>query len=164
MEARRADVQACTMLSRQEATSMRRAHARARQARSPRRKAHGGVAQLRESVIRGVLRGQRKEGEMDRQRTSFIASRSMHTTANATGPGYHVVWKYEDGTRSAIGQSVNAIDRTAPTELASPLELDPNGSSDNDADNLQTSDLITTQTIYRLLTASECVMRICLYT
>ncbi|KAF8973555.1 hypothetical protein BDZ97DRAFT_1775695 [Flammula alnicola] len=60
-------------------------------------------------------------------------------------PGDHVVWKNEGETRPAIVQSVNAADRTAlilfpdtgAIELASLLELDPHGNSDNDANNLQ---------------------------
>ncbi|CAL1695554.1 unnamed protein product [Somion occarium] len=53
-------------------------------------------------------------------------------------PGDHVIWKSEDGQRTAVVQSVNAVERTAQvrfddtgaTELVSVLELDPHGVSD----------------------------------
>lgn len=53
-------------------------------------------------------------------------------------PGDHVLWKSEGQKRSAIVQSVNAVDRTAHirfadsdrVELASVLELDPHGAGD----------------------------------
>ncbi|KZT72795.1 hypothetical protein DAEQUDRAFT_722414 [Daedalea quercina L-15889] len=53
-------------------------------------------------------------------------------------PGDHVIWKTEDLKRTAIVQSVNAVDRIShvrcedngQTELASLLELDPHGTSD----------------------------------
>ncbi|EGO05192.1 hypothetical protein SERLA73DRAFT_164742 [Serpula lacrymans var. lacrymans S7.3] len=53
-------------------------------------------------------------------------------------PGDHVLWRNEDQKRTAVVQSVNAADRiatirftdTGTTELASVLELDPNGMSD----------------------------------
>ncbi|KAH7929335.1 hypothetical protein BV22DRAFT_1109934 [Leucogyrophana mollusca] len=53
-------------------------------------------------------------------------------------PGDHVFWKNEDQIRAAVVQSVNSADRvavvrfsdTGETEMASVLELDPNGMSD----------------------------------
>lgn len=68
-----------------------------------------------------------------------IASLSCHFSFSSFyRPGDHVIWKSEDGKRTAVVQSVNAVERTAQVrfddnntvELVSVLELDPHGVSD----------------------------------
>jgi ubiquitin-conjugating enzyme E2 O len=64
---------------------------------------------------------------------------------SVTRPGDHVLWKGEAERRTAIVQSVNAVDRTAKilyadtrvTDIVSVLELDPHGSTDFSPANSQ---------------------------